>query len=67
EVAQLPPDTFRVVKFDFEEGYNSLFKLSIVAATQHNQLPFGSLLDCAATLSIWQDGEQQRNISGIVT
>ncbi|MCW9734073.1 type VI secretion system tip protein VgrG [Avibacterium sp. 20-15] len=67
EVAQLPPDTFRVVKFDFEEGYNSLFKLSIVAATQHNQLPFGSLLDCAATLSIWQDGERQRNISGIVT
>ncbi|MDU8924524.1 type VI secretion system tip protein TssI/VgrG, partial [Pasteurellaceae bacterium LIM206] len=58
---------FSVTGFNFRAGYNELYRLEIEASSPDSAVEAMTVLDNAAVLSIWQDGEVQQTISGMVT
>ena len=65
-VAGLPPTTFVVAGFTLVESFSSPWRLEADLASASPAVPFEEVLDNSATLCVWQDGELQRRVSGIV-
>ena len=66
-VGELPAETFVVASFTLHEQFSSPFALELEVASANPSVPFRSLLDNTATLTIWRDTEVQRVVNGIVT
>ena len=64
--AGLPPTTFEVIRFNFYEHYNELFALDVEVASADAAIAFNAVLDNQATLTLWRDGKQLRQVKGIV-
>ena len=65
-LGQLPDDTFAVVDFELNEGLSRTFTLDLNLASSFDGLDAADVLDQSAELSIWQDGQLQRRVRGIV-
>lgn len=65
-VARLPEDTFAVVKFELEEWLSKPFSLTLKLASVFSGVDVEEVLDQPVTLSIFQNGEPQRHVQGIV-
>ena len=64
--AGLPPTTFEVIRFNLYEHYNELFALDVEVASADAAIAFNAVLDNQATLTLWRDGKQLRQVKGIV-
>ncbi len=62
----LPPATFVVTDFDLTEGFSQPFSLHVGLASADPAIDFPAVLDRSATLTITQDGIEQRSITGMV-
>ncbi|MEQ2027951.1 type VI secretion system tip protein TssI/VgrG, partial [Xenorhabdus szentirmaii] len=62
----LAPETFVVTDFTLTEGFSQPFSLSVGLASADPAIDFPAVLDRAATLTILQDGVEQRSITGMV-
>ncbi|CDG19895.1 VgrG [Xenorhabdus poinarii G6] len=62
----LPPATFVVTDFDLTEGFSQSFSLHVGLASADPAIDFPAVLDRSATLTITQDGIEQRSITGMV-
>ncbi|TYP16525.1 type VI secretion system tip protein VgrG [Xenorhabdus doucetiae] len=62
----LPPQTFVVTDFTLSEGFSRPFHLRVGLASADPAIDFPSVLDRSATLTITQDGKEQRSISGCI-
>ncbi|MGF1868054.1 type VI secretion system tip protein VgrG [Enterovibrio norvegicus] len=60
-------DAFKVLAFDGNESLSSPYFFSIEAASRHENLNADSIVDQNITLTIWENGETSRHISGIVS
>ncbi|WP_258188721.1 type VI secretion system Vgr family protein [Enterovibrio norvegicus] len=60
-------DAFKVLAFDGNESLSSPYFFSIEAASRHENLNADSIVDQNITLTIWENGEPSRYISGIVS
>ncbi|BES86042.1 type VI secretion protein Vgr [Pectobacterium araliae] len=67
QIGKLPPETFIVVEFTLDEQFSMPFVLNLEVVSTNSSIAFGTVLDNTATLSIWQDGEEQRTVNGIVS
>ncbi|MBD2786356.1 type VI secretion system tip protein VgrG [Xenorhabdus sp. DI] len=63
----LPPQTFVVTDFTLNESFSQPFSLSVGLASADPAIDFPAVLDRTATLTILQNGVEQRSITGIVT
>ncbi|WP_426578146.1 type VI secretion system tip protein VgrG [Xenorhabdus stockiae] len=63
----LPPQTFVVTDFALNESFSQPFSLSVGLASADPAIDFPTVLDRTATLTILQDGVEQRSITGIVS
>ncbi|CDG89872.1 type VI secretion system tip protein VgrG [Xenorhabdus bovienii] len=63
----LPPQTFVVTDFTLNESFSQPFSLSVGLASADPAIDFPSVLDRTATLTILQNGIEQRSITGIVS
>lgn len=63
----LPEQTLVVVDFSLSEGLSSPFVLHVGLASADPAIAFDAVLDEAATLFIWREGELQRSITGMVS
>ncbi|MDE9440982.1 type VI secretion system tip protein VgrG [Xenorhabdus bovienii] len=63
----LPPQTFVVADFALTEGFSQPFQLDIGLASANPAINFSAVLDHTATLTILQEGIEQRSISGMVS
>jgi type VI secretion system secreted protein VgrG len=63
----LPPQTFVVTGFTLDEHFSRPFILSVGLASADPAIDFPAVLDRTATLTITQDGVEQRSITGMVT
>ncbi|WP_443089519.1 type VI secretion system Vgr family protein [Xenorhabdus sp. Sc-CR9] len=62
----LPPQTFVVTDFTLTEGFSQPFNLNVGLASADPAIDFPAVLDRTATLTILQDGVEQRSITGMV-
>nr|WP_319938620.1 type VI secretion system tip protein VgrG [Xenorhabdus sp. psl] len=62
----LPPQTFVVTDFTLTEGFSQPFSLSVGLASADAAIDFPAVLDRSATLTILQEGVEQRSITGMV-
>ncbi|MDX1802303.1 MAG: type VI secretion system tip protein VgrG, partial [Marinobacter sp.] len=62
----LPDDTLAVVDFELREGLSRAFILDLNLASSFAGVEADEVLDQSAELSIWQDGQLQRRVRGIV-
>ncbi|WP_319927724.1 type VI secretion system tip protein VgrG [Xenorhabdus littoralis] len=62
----LPPQTFVVTDFTLTEGFSQPFSLSVGLASADPAIDFPAVLDRSATLTILQEGVEQRSITGMV-
>ncbi|MBD2801322.1 type VI secretion system tip protein VgrG [Xenorhabdus sp. M] len=62
----LAPETFVVTDFTLTEGFSQPFSLSVGLASADPAIDFPAVLDRSATLTILQDGVEQRSITGMV-
>ncbi|MDC9582129.1 type VI secretion system tip protein VgrG [Xenorhabdus sp. PR6a] len=62
----LPPQTFVVTDFALTEGFSRPFSLQVGLASADPAIDFPAVLDRAATLTILQDGVEQRSLTGMV-
>ncbi|PHM36215.1 type VI secretion system tip protein VgrG [Xenorhabdus innexi] len=63
----LPPQTFVVTDFALNESFSQPFSLNVGLASADPAIDFPTVLDRTATLTILQDGIEQRSITGIVS
>ena len=56
-----------VIDFTHRETLSQPFKLTLNLASHHSDLEASALLDRAACLTIWQDGEPLRRVHGIIS
>ncbi|MDX7998184.1 type VI secretion system tip protein VgrG [Xenorhabdus sp. Reich] len=63
----LPPQTFVVTDFTLNESFSQPFSLSVGLASADPAIDFPAVLDRTATLTILQNGLEQRSITGIVS
>ncbi|WP_370276844.1 type VI secretion system Vgr family protein [Xenorhabdus bovienii] len=63
----LPPQTFVVTDFTLNESFSQPFSLSVGLASADPAIDFPAVLDRTATLTILQNGIEQRSITGIVS
>ncbi|MEX0444582.1 type VI secretion system tip protein VgrG [Xenorhabdus sp. SGI246] len=63
----LPPQTFVVTDFTLNESFSQPFNLNVGLASADPAIDFPTVLDRTATLTILQDGVEQRSITGIVS
>ncbi|MGJ0635964.1 type VI secretion system tip protein TssI/VgrG [Xenorhabdus bovienii] len=63
----LPPQTFVVTNFTLNESFSQPFSLSVGLASADPAIDFPAVLDRTATLTILQNGIEQRSITGIVS
>lgn len=66
-VAGLPPTLFSVLAFQYQTHYNTLPCLTVTLSSSEADISPQSVLDQPVSLTIWQDGEHQQTLSGIVT
>ncbi|AHG22535.1 type VI secretion protein Vgr [Chania multitudinisentens RB-25] len=64
--AGLPPQTFVVVDFSFNEALSTPFVLHVGLASANPAVDFSAVLDQDSTLYIWREGVLQRSITGMV-
>ncbi|MCG3460486.1 type VI secretion system tip protein VgrG [Xenorhabdus bovienii] len=62
----LPPETFVVTDFSLTEGFSQPFHLTVGLASADPAIDFPAVLDRSATLTILQEGVEQRSITGMV-
>ncbi|MDC9612814.1 type VI secretion system tip protein VgrG [Xenorhabdus khoisanae] len=62
----LPPQTFVVTDFALTEGFSQPFNLNVGLASADPAIDFPAVLDRSATLTILQEGVEQRSITGMV-
>ncbi|MDE1475753.1 type VI secretion system tip protein VgrG [Xenorhabdus bovienii] len=62
----LPPETFVVTDFSLTEGFSRPFHLTVGLASADPAIDFPAVLDRSATLTILQEGVEQRSITGMV-
>ncbi|MDE9479115.1 type VI secretion system tip protein VgrG [Xenorhabdus bovienii] len=62
----LPPETFVVTDFSLTEGFSQPFHLTVGLASADPAIDFPAVLDRSATLTILQEGIEQRSITGMV-
>nr|WP_232326379.1 type VI secretion system tip protein VgrG [Xenorhabdus hominickii] len=62
----LPPQTFVVTDFALTEGFSQPFHLTVGLASADPAIDFPAVLDRSATLTILQEGVEQRSITGMV-
>ncbi|MBD2814384.1 type VI secretion system tip protein VgrG, partial [Xenorhabdus sp. Flor] len=62
----LLPQTFVVTDFTLNESFSQPFSLSVGLASADPAIDFPAVLDRTATLTILQNGIEQRSITGIV-
>ncbi|WP_275368699.1 type VI secretion system tip protein TssI/VgrG, partial [Xenorhabdus bovienii] len=62
----LPPETFVVTDFALTEGFSQPFSLNVGLASADPAIDFPAVLDRSATLTILQEGVEQRSITGMV-
>ncbi|MBI6549576.1 type VI secretion system tip protein VgrG [Xenorhabdus lircayensis] len=63
----LLPQTFVVTDFTLNESFSQPFSLSVGLASADPAIDFPAVLDRTATLTILQNGLEQRSITGIVS
>ncbi|TYO96134.1 type VI secretion system tip protein VgrG [Xenorhabdus doucetiae] len=63
----LPPQTFVVTDFTLNESFSQPFSLSVGLASADPAIDFPAVLDRTATLTILQNGVEQRSVTGIAT
>ncbi|QNJ37161.1 type VI secretion system tip protein VgrG [Xenorhabdus nematophila] len=63
----LPPQTFVVTDFTLNESFSQPFSLRVGLASADPAIDFPAVLDRTATLTILQNGLEQRSITGIVS
>lgn len=61
------PETFKVIAFDGNESLSTPYFFSVEAASRFENLSADNIVDQNATLTIWENGEANRHISGIVS
>ncbi|MBD2795499.1 type VI secretion system tip protein VgrG [Xenorhabdus sp. 18] len=62
----LSPETFVVTDFTLTEGLSTPFQLDVGLASANPAIDFSAVLDRTTTLTILQEGNEQRSISGTV-
>uniref|UniRef100_UPI00188131DB type VI secretion system Vgr family protein n=1 Tax=Xenorhabdus sp. BG5 TaxID=2782014 RepID=UPI00188131DB len=62
----LPPQTFVVTDFTLSEHFSQPFQLEVGLASADPSIDFPAVLDRTATLTILQEGIEQRSITGVV-
>ena len=67
QAGNLPPNTFKVVSFEYREAYSTPFEISLLLSSPQSAVNFSDVLDNQATLSIWRNGELLRSVSGMVS
>jgi len=67
QAGSLPPNTFKVVSFEYREAYSTPFEISLLLSSPQSAVNFSDVLDNQATLSIWRNGELLRSVSGMVS
>ena len=60
-------DDIAVIDFTHREALSQPFELALNLASRDGNLDAAELLDREATLTIWQDGEPLRRLSGVVS
>ncbi|MBE8596497.1 type VI secretion system Vgr family protein [Xenorhabdus sp. BG5] len=63
----LSPKTFVVTNFTLTESFSNPFQLDVGLASANPAIDFSEVLDRTATLTILQEGIEQRSISGMVS
>ncbi|WP_165857134.1 type VI secretion system tip protein TssI/VgrG, partial [Marinobacter sp. JSM 1782161] len=66
-LGSLPDDTFAVVEFELTERLSQPFVLTLKLASSFADIEAVDVLDQAADLVIWQDGEALRGVQGVVS
>ena len=67
QAGNLPPNTFKVVSFEYREAYSTPFEINLLLSSPQSAVNFSDVLDNQATLSIWRNGELLRSVSGMVS
>ena len=67
QAGSLPPNTFKVVSFEYREAYSTPFEINLLLSSSQSAVNFSDVLDNQATLSIWRNGELLRSVSGMVS
>ena len=67
QAGSLPPNTFKVVSFEYREAYSTPFEINLLLSSPQSAVNFSDVLDNQATLSIWRNGELLRSVSGMVS
>ncbi|MBN6065317.1 type VI secretion system tip protein VgrG, partial [Aggregatibacter actinomycetemcomitans] len=65
--AGLPADSFEVLGFDLWDGYSEAFTLNLELSSKNEAVPFAAVLDNEGYLTFWQNGQEVRRLTGIVT
>ncbi|MDO6527525.1 type VI secretion system tip protein TssI/VgrG, partial [Motilimonas sp. 1_MG-2023] len=63
----LDPETFEITEFSGKESLSDPFSFVCQLASRNSDLSANDVVDKTATLTVWQDGERQRDIHGIVS
>ena len=67
QAGNLPPNTFKVVSFEYREAYSTPFEINLLLSSPQSAVNFSDVLDNQATLSIWRNGELLRSVRGMVS